>query len=61
MHSITAIGSRSSATAKTFVDKLKSAKQDEGWQWGVKNGLLDKVKCGTYEDVYNNPVRIHPL
>lgn len=58
-HSIAAIGSRSIATAKTFADKLKSANGNEEWKWGVDNGLMDHVKCGTYEDVYNDPVRIH--
>lgn len=55
-HKIVAVGSRSTESAEAFIQKLKESKDDS--QWGVENGVLDGVKgYGSYEEVYNDPVR----
>ncbi|WWC58837.1 uncharacterized protein I303_101381 [Kwoniella dejecticola CBS 10117] len=54
-HKVAAVGSRSVESAQIFINKLKSAKDDDGWSWGVNNGLLDDTKpLGTYDEVYND-------
>jgi hypothetical protein len=54
-HRITAIGSRSVASAQAFIDKLKAGKAP--YDWAVNKGLLDDTKAyGSYEEVYNDPV-----
>jgi hypothetical protein len=54
-HRITAIGSRSVASAQAFIDKLKAGKAP--YDWAVGKGLLDDTKAyGSYEEVYNDPV-----
>jgi hypothetical protein len=56
-HRITAIGSRSVASAQAFIDKLKAGKAP--FDWAVNNGLLDDTKAyGSYEEVYNDPVSV---
>ncbi|GFZ46901.1 hypothetical protein JCM24511_04121 [Saitozyma sp. JCM 24511] len=53
-HRITAIGSRSVASAQAFIDKLKAGKAP--YDWAVNKGLLDDTKAyGSYEEVYNDP------
>lgn len=57
-HRIVAVGSRSAQSAQAFINKLKESPEEKPWAWGVKNGVLDGVKArGTYEEVYNDPVR----
>lgn len=57
-HRIAAVGSRSLQSAQSFINKLKESSEGKSWAWGVKNGVLDGVKArGTYEEVYNDPVR----
>lgn len=58
-HKIAAVGSRSIQSAQAFIDQLMDSSEGKSWAWGVKNGVLDGVKArGTYEEVYNDPVRI---
>ncbi|WWD00970.1 hypothetical protein V866_007908 [Kwoniella sp. B9012] len=55
-HNISAVGSRSVASAQKFINSLSSAIPSEGWHWGVENGKLGGVKaCGSYQEVYNDP------
>lgn len=56
-HKITAIGSRSVASAQKFLDMLKSNPDSDACSWGPKNGGLDGCKpYGSYEEVYADPL-----
>lgn len=63
-HKITAVGSRSVESAQKFIDRLKANPSPNQWgvdgtnEWGLQNGVLDDVKaCGSYADVFSDPVR----
>lgn len=58
-HELVAIGSRSTDSANAFIEKLKTL--DEPFNWGLTNGVMDKVKgYGSYDEVYNDPVSAPP-
>ncbi|KAK8864696.1 hypothetical protein IAR55_001948 [Kwoniella newhampshirensis] len=53
-HKITAIGSRSLSSAKTFLHDLEES--TDRFKWGVENGSLEGCHTlGSYEEVYNHP------
>lgn len=64
-HKIAAVGSRSVESAQKFIVRLKANPSPNQWgvdgsnQWGLENGVLDGVKaCGSYDDVFADPVSL---
>lgn len=56
-HRIAAVGSRSVESAEKFIEKIKN--QEAPYDWGIKQGKIDGCKAyGTYQEVYDDPVRI---
>jgi hypothetical protein len=46
-------------SANAFIEKLKAL--DAPFNWGLTNGVMDKVKgYGSYDEVYNDPVSAPP-
>ena len=55
-HRITAVGSRTKASAQKFLDGLNDLPSDAAGRWGVDQGLLKDCKAyGSYQEVFNDP------
>ncbi|KAL7422046.1 hypothetical protein Q5752_003819 [Cryptotrichosporon argae] len=52
-HAVAAVGSRSVASARAFLDRLAEGAQGEAAQWGVDRGFLKDTKAyGSYDEVF---------
>jgi len=58
IHKITAIGSRSPASAQKFIDILTNGNDtpDYKWSWGLSNGRLEAKAYGSEADVFADSV-----